>query len=164
MRATVHASCIVLADAGRPFGAPPDAGVLLLGPSGAGKSDLALRLVMHGAVLVADDRTELFLDRGQLMARPPQALASLLEIRGVGIVEIGHARMARVALACALAAGPIARLPEPEWFDPAPIELARAARPPLLRIDPLEASAPAKVAAAAAAHAHRRFRHFPIDT
>ncbi|MEI9929823.1 MAG: hypothetical protein WDM89_04475 [Rhizomicrobium sp.] len=36
----IHATCVVLAKAGSRFGAPANAGVLLLGKSGAGKSDL----------------------------------------------------------------------------------------------------------------------------
>ena len=34
-------------------------GLLILGGSGSGKSSLALRLVQHGAALVADDRVEI---------------------------------------------------------------------------------------------------------
>jgi HPr kinase/phosphorylase len=58
--ANIHASCVVLARAGEPFGAPGDAGILILGASGSGKSDLALRLIGRGALLVADDRVEIF--------------------------------------------------------------------------------------------------------
>ena len=67
----IHATCVRLGRAGAAFGAPPDAGVLLLGKSGAGKSDLALRLIALGATLVADDRTELYLWQRKLYARPP---------------------------------------------------------------------------------------------
>src|ERR1700709_2175376 len=45
----VHGTCIAL----------DGEGVLLRGPSGSGKSDLALRLIDGGALLVADDQTEL---------------------------------------------------------------------------------------------------------
>ena len=99
MGASIHACCVVLSRAGDPFGAPSDAGVLLIGPSGSGKSDLALRLIALGAVLVADDRVELFVQHGTLMARAPQALAGLVEIRGGGSVEMEYARLADIAAA-----------------------------------------------------------------
>ena len=47
--ATSTQPACVLGRAGEAFGAPADAGVLLLGESGAGKSDLALRLIERGA-------------------------------------------------------------------------------------------------------------------
>ena len=71
----VHGTCIAI----------DGAGVLLRGPSGCGKSDLALRLIDGGAVLVADDRVSLEARAGDLVASAPDALAGLLEVRGVGI-------------------------------------------------------------------------------
>jgi hypothetical protein len=165
MSATIHASCVVLARAGEAFGAPADAGVLLLGASGSGKSDLALRLMAAGAVLVADDRVELLAEDGRLIARPPQALARLLEIRGVGIVELEHRRSAQIALVCALSQNPISRLPEPAWYSPpAEIDVSDEHLPPLLRLNPFEPSAPTKIAAAVAAHARQRFRTYLQDS
>src|SRR5947209_16703264 len=94
----LHASCIVCARAGAAFGAPEDAGVLLLGESGAGKSDMALRLIAMGAKLIADDRCELCFDGESLRARAPRALAGLIELRGVGILALPFAIEARIAL------------------------------------------------------------------
>ena len=133
---SIHASCVRLDRAAEAFGAPHDAGVLLLGGSGSGKSDLALRLIERGAMLVSDDRTELFVQDGTLFARTPASLAGLLEIRGVGIVELPYAEAARVVLVVkAVECGEIARLPEPEHYDaPDGIVIAPASRPPLLRI------------------------------
>ncbi len=54
-------------------------GLLILGPSGTGKSALALRLLTRGALLVADDRTELARVDDRLVARCPPALAGLIE-------------------------------------------------------------------------------------
>ena len=71
----IHASCVAVA--GR--------GILLMGPSGAGKSDLALRLIDRGAMLVADDRCDIWIEDGQLWAAPPANLAGLIEVRGLGI-------------------------------------------------------------------------------
>ncbi len=84
------------------------AGVLLLGPPGSGKSDLVLRLLGHGFTLVADDRVDI--EKG--VARAPEGLAGLLEIRGLGIIRLPAASEARLALAVDLAL-PRPRLPEP---------------------------------------------------
>jgi serine kinase of HPr protein (carbohydrate metabolism regulator) len=154
----IHATCIRLAQAGRAFGAPANAGVLLLGPSGAGKSDLALRLIERGAMLVADDRTDLFVQRGRLHARVPKGIAGYLEIRGIGIVELPYAATVRVALAIALKHD-VARLPEHKRYrPPKPLTLVPGDCPPLIALNPFEFSAPAKVTAAAAAFASGLFR------
>ena len=156
----IHASCVVLADAGKAFGAPADAGVLILGESGKGKSDLALRLIERGAQLVADDRTELFPENGALMARAPAALAGLIEVRGVGIVALPFVTKAGVMLAVELIEpGYVPRMPQKEFFmTPPELALAEAARPPLIWLSALEASAPAKICLAAAAFSKGLFR------
>lgn len=118
----IHASCA----------ARDGAGVLLIGASGSGKSDLLLRLLDHGFALVADDRVDL--QDGHVSA--PAALAGLLEVRGLGIMQLEHVATARLALAVEL--GQPERLPQPE----------RRYGVPLVRIDPALASAPARVAAA----------------
>lgn len=149
----VHASCLRLAAAGTPFGAPAACGVLLIGGSGAGKSDLALRLIAAGAELVADDRTDLFVRRGRLYGRAPARLAGLIEIRGVGIVELPHAREARIDLVAKLGRNG-ERLPRHRlWRPPAALGLLAKAAPPIISLSPFEASAPAKLAAATAAYA-----------
>ena len=151
--ANIHASCVVLGRAGGAFGAPKDAGVLLLGPSGAGKSDLALRLLAQGAKLIADDRVELYVVRGALYARPPKRLAGLIEVRGVGILSNPHAPRARIALAVELMAQ-VERLPAERRYAPPKLPgLQAELAPPLLRLAPFEASTAAKIAAAAAAYA-----------
>ena len=149
--ASIHASCVVLSGAGTAFGAPPDAGVLLLGASGAGKSDLALRLIERGALLVADDRTELFVRDGRLMGRAPTRLAGFLEIRGLGILQFPFAEEGRIVLAVMLDVTGVQRLPEPETYEP-PAQLGLPAQfcPALLRLDSRESSAVAKIMAAAA--------------
>ena len=150
----IHATCVVLARAGLAFKAPSDAGILLLGRSGSGKSDLALRLIARGAKLVGDDRIDLFVERGKLTARAPSSIKGLLEVRGVGIVALPSAAKARIALAVSLD-GARARLPRPEDYK-SPFDLS--APVPLLRLAPFEASAPEKIALAAAAFAHKLFR------
>ena len=156
----VHASCVRLGRAGAHFRAPGDAGVLILGPSGSGKSDLALRLIAIGAVLVADDRTELFVRRGRLHARPPKSIAGLLEVRGLGIVDVPYAEQVRVALVAELSER-IARMPSPAFFHPPQgLLVPRRAWPPRVKFAPFEPSTPAKIAAAAAAFAHGGVREF----
>lgn len=154
----IHASCVVLADAAKAFGAPDDAGILLLGESGSGKSDLALRLIARGAKLVADDRVEIFTQDRALFARAPASLAGLIEVRGLGIVAQPFATEARVALAVALIED-APRTPQPEKYGmPPELALAEEERPPLIRLSPFEASTPAKILLAAAAFSKALFR------
>ena len=150
---TIHATCVRLGRATAAFGVPPGLGVLLLGRSGSGKSDLALRLIAMGAKLVSDDRTELYAAHGRLYGRAPARIAGLMEVRNVGIIKLPHAPHARIALVVELGRG-AERLPEHRHYRaPAALALATNAAPPLVRIAPHEASAAAKIAAAAAAYA-----------
>lgn len=157
-RVNIHATCVIPALAGDAFGAPREAGVLILGESGAGKSDLALRLIAMGAVLVADDRCDLSVTSGFLHAAAPPALAGMMEVRGVGIVRVPHRADARVVLAVRLAdPAVIPRLPETARYHlPSPLELPEQDRPREILVAPFEASAPAKILAAVAEFA--RFR------
>ena len=146
MRVNVHGTCIRVGRAGRTLGAPANAGVLILGKSGAGKSDLALRLIALGATLVADDRTDLAVLRGRLVASAPKTIAGLLEVRGVGIVKMPHAQRVAISLVVELTRK-VVRLPEREtWAPPPPLRQAR--HPPLVRLNPFEASAAEKLLAA----------------
>ena len=156
----IHASCVLLGDAGKAFGAPADAGVLLLGESGKGKSDLALRLIERGAKLVADDRCDLSARDGALYARAPNALAGLIEVRGAGIIALPFAAEARIALAVEMMdEGYVPRMPQPERYMPPPeLVVHEDERPPLIWLSPFETSAPAKIAIAAAAFSKALFR------
>jgi serine kinase of HPr protein (carbohydrate metabolism regulator) len=154
----VHATCVRLARASAPFHAPADAGVLIIGRSGVGKSDLALRLIAAGAQLVSDDRTDLYVRRGQLRARAPKTIAGMIEIRGVGLIDIPYTDEARVVLVAEITTR-VARMPPPAFYRPPPaLLLSRQDWPRLVRIVALEASAPAKIAAAAAAFARESTR------
>lgn len=129
-REQVHGSCVVVD--GR--------GVLIRGASGTGKSDLAARLIVEaGAVLVADDRVDLALADGVPVARPPAALAGLIEVRGVGIIRLDWQAAAPVALVADLVAPPVPRLPEPRQAVLAGVAV------PALRLVPFETSAVAKL-------------------
>lgn len=63
-------------------------GVLLTGESGMGKSEIALELVKKGHLLVADDRVDCFLIHKKIVGQSPQVLKEMLEIRGVGIINV----------------------------------------------------------------------------
>jgi HPr kinase/phosphorylase len=109
-RETVHASCVLL----------DEAGVLIRGPSGSGKSALCLALLdrffLEGrhARLVGDDRIRLAAHHGRLVARPHPALAGWIEIRGLGPRRLAaHAPAAVVRLVVDLVAV-AERLPEAE--------------------------------------------------
>ena len=64
-------------------------GVLILGRSGIGKSENALDLIMRGHRLVSDDVIEAKkIGALELVGEAPVMLKNLLEIRGIGIVDI----------------------------------------------------------------------------
>ena len=64
-------------------------GVLIMGKSGVGKSETALELVKKGHRLVADDSVEIRQEgENMLIGNAPPLLEHLLEIRGIGIIDI----------------------------------------------------------------------------
>ncbi|MDH3234909.1 MAG: HPr kinase/phosphatase C-terminal domain-containing protein [Alphaproteobacteria bacterium] len=149
---TLHATCVALGDRG----------VLITGPSGSGKSDLALRLIDGGARLIVDDLTTLTIADGALIALAPPdlggALAGHIEVRGIGIVAVATAAQARLALEVALTpSAEIERLPEPETARYLGVALRK------VRIDPVTASAAAKVRLAATSNALERPPAPPSD-
>ncbi len=109
--ATVHASAVLIG---------PKA-ALIRGPAGAGKSLLVwdlLQAAAQGALpfarLVADDRAHIEARGGRLAVRPAEALAGMLEIRGLGIRRLLYEPVAVVGLVVDLAAAEAARHPGPE--------------------------------------------------
>ncbi|ASS90269.1 MAG: HPr kinase/phosphorylase [Bacillaceae bacterium] len=64
-------------------------GVLITGKSGVGKSETALELVKRGHRLIADDCVEIRQeDRDTLVGSAPELIRHLLEIRGLGIIDV----------------------------------------------------------------------------
>ena len=63
-------------------------GVLLTGESGMGKSEIALELIKKGHLLVADDRVDCAVIHKQIIGQAPEILKQMLEIRGVGIINV----------------------------------------------------------------------------
>jgi HPr kinase/phosphorylase len=64
-------------------------GVLITGESGLGKSELGLELISRGHGLVADDAVDLYrVSQTSLEGRCPDLLLNLLEVRGIGLLDI----------------------------------------------------------------------------
>ena len=64
-------------------------GVLILGKSGIGKSESALDLINRGSKLIADDVVEIRKSgNSTLTGKAPERIEHLVEIRGVGIINI----------------------------------------------------------------------------
>ncbi|WP_375457228.1 HPr kinase/phosphorylase [uncultured Methylobacterium sp.] len=125
-RDTIHATCVVIGEAG----------VLIRGVAGAGKSSLARALIAGAGLtgklgaLVGDDRVRVAAVNGRLVARPHPVIAGLIEIRGHGIVAVEAVPACVVRLVVDLQeAGP--RLPETPASDAAILGI----RLPRLAID-----------------------------
>ena len=98
----LHASCVALGDRA----------LLLTGSSGRGKSTLALQLMAYGATLVADDRTLLRAQSGQLLASCPPGIRGLIEMRGLGVLKADVVGERPLAAVVDLDQEENARLPE----------------------------------------------------
>ena len=105
---TVHASAVLVGTRA----------VLIRGPSGSGKSRLALELIesqrsafLPFARLVGDDRVHLQATGGRLLVRSVDTLAGLIEVRGIGILQLPYEPSAVVGLVVDLAAD-AKRLPD----------------------------------------------------
>lgn len=119
---------------------------ILQGPSGSGKSDLALRFALQtpaelDAALVADDQVQVEVRGGTLFARPPEALAGKIEVRGLGIITLPFRTEAELKLVIQLVeADDVPRLPA-ELRDAPICGIAL----PLMVLAPYEASAALKL-------------------
>ncbi len=63
-------------------------GVLITGESGMGKSEIALELIRKGHILVADDRVDVVRIHNTIFGQAPELLQGMLEIRGIGIIDV----------------------------------------------------------------------------
>ena len=64
-------------------------GILILGESGVGKSETALEIVKRGHRLIADDQVEIRkVSENRLVGRAPEVIRHLIEIRGIGILDV----------------------------------------------------------------------------
>lgn len=116
-------------------------GALIEGASGVGKSDLALRALEQGFRLVADDRVVTFAAGDRLYGRAPEALAGLIEIRGLGVVDAAAVSFAEIALIirCVEAPEQVERLPEPRFERILGVDV------PVFDLWPREPAAPVKI-------------------
>ncbi len=122
---------------------------LIRGAPGSGKSDLALRCLAQPAtelisgppVLVADDCVLIEAHGGRLQLRCPEAIKGLLEVRGLGIVEVPMLETAGLELLVDLVApDDVERLPDPDaTAEMMGVHVRR------LALAPFEASAPLKL-------------------
>jgi len=65
-------------------------GVLIRGDAGIGKSECALELIKRGHILIADDVVEIQRRRGGVLyGTCPPRLKHYMEVRGIGILDIG---------------------------------------------------------------------------
>lgn len=125
-------------------------GALIEGPSGVGKSDLALRCLDQGFVLVADDRTLVFVSGGKLHGRAPDALSGLVEVRGLGVLPQPFLPFCRIDLMVRCVDRPqaVERLPD------AMFEVIEGVSTPVFDLWPLEPGAPGKI--------RRMFEHLGV--
>jgi HPr kinase/phosphorylase len=64
-------------------------GILIIGKSGVGKSEVALDLIYKGHKLIADDSVSFSKsNQNTLVGKAPSLLQSLMEVRGLGIIDI----------------------------------------------------------------------------
>lgn len=63
-------------------------GVIIRGDSGIGKSEIALELIKRGHLLIADDSIELYHLGQHIVGKAPEVLKNLLELRGVGVIDV----------------------------------------------------------------------------
>ena len=132
----VHGSCV---DVG-------GLAVLIRGAPGRGKSDLSLRLIDKGARLVADDQVDLEAREEGLFARSPDTIRGLMEVRGLGLMEVESVPESPLGLVVDLVEGrDIDRLPDAVY------ETMEGINVRVLKLDAFEASAVAKVRLAAQA-------------
>jgi HPr kinase/phosphorylase len=109
--ATIYASAVLVGSRA----------VLIRGPAGSGKSRLVMTLLNMSATgmlpfarLVADDRVLIEERHGRLLARPPAALAGLLEVRGLGLRQLPYEPVAVLGWILDLGVEEADRLPRDE--------------------------------------------------
>lgn len=109
--AQLHATSVAFDCGGAFFAA------LILGKSGAGKSELGAELIGLGAMLVADDQTCLTRVGSEIYLTAPDPLRGLIELRGIGILNVPSIETARLAVLVDLDNVETQRMPDPKFAE-----------------------------------------------
>ncbi|WP_031542548.1 HPr(Ser) kinase/phosphatase [Mesoplasma photuris] len=73
-------------------------GVLIMGQSGIGKSEITLELIKLNHLFVGDDRIIITNENGLLMGKSHPILKNLVEVRGIGIIDVSKTNGYQVIL------------------------------------------------------------------
>ena len=104
---------------------------------------MSLRMIaQYGAKLISDDRVDIKNVNNCLIASAPKSIQGLLEVRGVGIVDVPTIDQSEINIVVQLATSNIDRMPEKATYEIEGITL------PFIKINPFEASSTAKILAA----------------
>ncbi len=115
-------------------------GIFIIGESGSGKSDLVLRLIDAGGILIGDDYVELDIKNGQIVAKPAPNIEGMIEVRGIGLVEMDFKDECVLNLVLELTdRKQIERLPDAEHFQYGDVRI------PKYKFDPFALSAIPKI-------------------
>ncbi|MEO1220324.1 MAG: HPr kinase/phosphatase C-terminal domain-containing protein [Pseudomonadota bacterium] len=88
-----------------------DIALAIEGPPGSGKSSLSLALIDRGARLIGDDAVTLTKQEDRLIASPPPNIEGMIELRGIGLIDMPLAQPCPLGLILSLGVGG-ERLPE----------------------------------------------------
>jgi len=125
--ANVHGTAIVIGTTG----------LLLTGRSGSGKSAVALHCLEQArlrglfSALVSDDQVLVSAEGGRIVARAPESIAGLAELRGAGILPVPAIEAAVLHRAVTLLVPPVAERLPPEGET---VEILPELRLPLTRL------------------------------
>jgi serine kinase of HPr protein (carbohydrate metabolism regulator) len=106
-------------------------------------------MVDDGARLVADDQVEMRATGGRVRAAAPETLCGMMEVRGIGVVNVPNVTSVDIGLVVRLMPSEdVPRMPEPSHTEIEGVQL------PLFPMAPFESSAPAKLRLAVRATQH----------
>ena len=93
-------------------------------------------------MLISDDQVIITRQGDAVAARAPDTISGLLEVRGIGITDVVHAKDAKLVLIVDMAKpSKVPRLPPAAL----PSEVVLGVEIPILKLDPFEQSCPVKL-------------------